>query len=205
MYRFNAVDAPSCPGWWWCFPIPECEWYDRHRDGLVCHVMHDNGMSPGVGKYYYDDPRLRVCGALSGDCVGFSDLKYTGEVVGKWYGPIESPVAEPQRKESDMKVYHRNNSNQAIPPGAVSIGRGSSFVNPFVVGRDADTQADVIRKFTEWTKTQPRFVEIVREELRGCDLFCDCDHPDMCHGVVLLKLANGDRIHKKHGQQQIFE
>jgi Ni2+-binding GTPase involved in maturation of urease and hydrogenase len=119
------------------------------------------------------------------------------------WGPIESPRPEPERKESDMKVYHGNKST--IPSGAVSIGRGSSFVNPFVVGRDAETQADVIRKFTKWTKTQPRFVEIVIDELRGRGLVCDCDHQDMCHGVVLLKLANGDRIHKKRGQQQIFE
>jgi hypothetical protein len=203
MYKFNAVDAPSCEGWWWCYPVPECEWYDRHRDGLVCHVMHDNGMSPGVGKYYYNDPRLCVCGSFSGDCVGFSDLKYTGEVVGKWYGPIEPPVAEPQKKESDMKVYHRNKSKKAIPGGAVSIGRGSSFVNPFKKGRDAGTQEEIIKMFTEWANTQPRFLEIVREELRGHDLLCDCTEA-ICHGETLMDIANGKRYHKKRGQKPII-
>jgi len=54
-----------------------------------------------------------------------------------------------------MKVYH---GNKSIPGEAVSIGSSSSFVNPFVVGRDAETQAEVIQMFSEWAKTQPRFV-----------------------------------------------
>jgi hypothetical protein len=93
MYKFNAVDAPSCAGWWWCYPVPECEWYDRHRDGLVCNVKSDNG------KYHPDPERLYVCGAFSGDCVGCSDLKYTGEVVGRWYGPLEPPNNNLNTKE----------------------------------------------------------------------------------------------------------
>jgi hypothetical protein len=201
MYKYNNVDAPKCPGWWWCYPVPECEWYDRHRDGLICHIIHDNGMSPGVGEYYYDDPRLHVMEVFGTNSRGFTDLKYSDELVGRWYGPINSPIPEPERKGSDMKVYHGNKST--IPGGAVSIGRGSSFVNPFVVGRDAETQAEVIRKFAEWTKTQPRFVEILQEELRGRDLVCDCDQQAMCHGVVLMEIANGQRM--KRGQQQIFE
>ena len=101
-----------------------------------------------------------------------------------------------------MKVYHRNNSKKAIPPGAVSIGRGSSFVNPFKIGRDAETAADVIKMFTEWTETQPKFIEIVREELRGHDLLCDCDQV-CCHGETLMNIANGLRYHKKRGQKRL--
>ena len=202
-YKFNAIDAPSCGGWWWCYPVPECEWYDRHRDGLVCHILHDNGISLGVGEYYYsDDPGLYVQEVFGTNSRGFTDLKYSDELVGKWYGPIESPIAEPQRKESDMKVYHRNKSKQAIPGGAVSIGRGSSFVNPFKIGRDAETAAEVIKMFTEWAQTQSRFLEIVREELRGHDLLCDCTEA-ICHGEALMDLANGKRYHKKRGQKRL--
>ncbi|MEI6259605.1 MAG: DUF4326 domain-containing protein [Deltaproteobacteria bacterium] len=201
MYKFNAVDAPSCAGWWWCYPVPECEWYDRHRDGLICNILHDNGMVFHAGKYFYHDPRFYVQDVFGICCRGFTDLKYSDELVGKWYGPIESPVAEPERKDFDMKVYHRNNTKQPIPSGAVNIGRGSSFVNPFVVGRDAETQTEVIQMFSEWAKTQPRFVEIVIEELRGRDLFCDCT-ASICHGQTLMDIANGKRIHVKRGPKR---
>jgi hypothetical protein len=97
-----------------------------------------------------------------------------------------------------MKVYH---GNKLIPSSAISIGRDSSFVNPFVVGRDAETQADVIQMFSEWAKTQPRFVEIVIEELRGRDLFCDCT-ASICHGQTLMDIANGMRVHVKRGPKR---
>jgi hypothetical protein len=102
MCKFNAIDAPNSAGWWWCYPVPECEWYDRHRDGLICHILHDNGMSPADGKYYYDDPRLLVMEVFGTNCIGFTDLKYTGELVGKWYGGLLNHQGRNQKERNQI-------------------------------------------------------------------------------------------------------
>ncbi len=80
-----------------------------------------------------------------------------------------------------MKV-HNKYANTA-PAGAVYIGRGSPYGNPFVIGRDG-TREDVIRKFEEIT-----LPGLDVRALRGKHLVCYC-HPKACHGDSIMKKAN---------------
>lgn len=85
-----------------------------------------------------------------------------------------------------MRLYNKHRAD--VPAGAVYIGRGGPYGNPFVIGRDGDRD-QVIALYTEWIRTQPDLLARVRRELRGKDLVCFCA-PCPCHGDVLLKLAN---------------
>lgn len=104
------------------------------------------------------------------------------------------------------KVLNKHRSG--IPSGAVYIGRGSAFGNPFQIPRDGDRE-EVIEKFWLWIKTQPKLIERVKRELNGKDLVCYCS-PQACHGNILLAIAN-DEIYappepkpKKRKQQGLF-
>lgn len=77
-----------------------------------------------------------------------------------------------------------------IPAGAVYIGRGSKWGNPFQIGRDLD-RAAVIAKHETWLRDQHDLLRSIGE-LRGKDLVCFCA-PAACHGDLLLRLANGSR------------
>ena len=84
-----------------------------------------------------------------------------------------------------MKVL--NKYAVGIPPGAVYIGRGSKWGNPFRIGIDGDRN-EVIRKYAEWIISQPHLIDSI-SELYGHDLVCFCA-PKPCHGDILLALAN---------------
>ncbi|MBO9375497.1 DUF4326 domain-containing protein [Sphingomonas histidinilytica] len=77
-----------------------------------------------------------------------------------------------------------------LPRGAVYIGRGSKWGNPFVIGRDGD-RATVIAKYERWLRTRHDLLRAL-DELRGRDLVCFCA-PLACHGDVLRRLANATR------------
>lgn len=66
----------------------------------------------------------------------------------------------------------------------VYIGRPSKWGNPFRVGVDG-TREEVVQKYREWVRSQP----LPFHELRGKTLGCWC-HPQLCHGDVLVELAN---------------
>ena len=81
-------------------------------------------------------------------------------------------------------VYNHHHKN--APVGAVYIGRGSPWGNPFVLGRDGNRET-VIRRFAE--EVLPG---LDLEPLRGKDLICYCK-PAACHGDVILNaLATKD-------------
>lgn len=82
------------------------------------------------------------------------------------------------------------NKRNGIPAGAVYIGRGSKWGNPFRIayhGREGG-RGDVIVKYFEYLKTRPDLIEAL-DELKGKDLLCYCA-PLLCHGDILLLLAN---------------
>ena len=66
------------------------------------------------------------------------------------------------------------------------IGRPSKWGNPFTIGRDG-TREEVIAKYREWIKSQPRLLADLHE-LEGKVLGCWCS-PQACHGDVLSELA----------------
>jgi hypothetical protein len=71
----------------------------------------------------------------------------------------------------------------------VYVDRPSPFGNPFVIGRDGDRTA-VILRYRTWLLAQPALVERVRRELAGKMLGCWCA-PLPCHGDVLADIAAG--------------
>ena len=74
--------------------------------------------------------------------------------------------------------------------GAVYIGRGSKWGNPFRIGVAGD-RATVIAKHAHWLRDQHQLLRAL-DELRGQDLLCFCA-PAACHGDLLLRLANSTR------------
>jgi len=84
------------------------------------------------------------------------------------------------------KVHNKH--HKTAPVDAVYIGRGSSFGNPFVMGKDGDRD-DVCNKFKYMLQSNPALIEQVKRELAGKDLVCFCK-PRRCHGDELLRVAN---------------
>jgi hypothetical protein len=83
-----------------------------------------------------------------------------------------------------------NRHQAGIPAGAVYIGRGSKWGNPFWIGPHGD-RATVIAKHGQWLTEQHHLLRAL-DELRGRDLVCFCA-PRACHGDLLLRLANATR------------
>ena len=83
-----------------------------------------------------------------------------------------------------------NKHKADVPAGAVYIGRGSKWGNPFRIGRDGD-RATVIAKHERWLSDRHDLLRAI-DELRGRDLLCFCA-PLPCHGELLLRLANASR------------
>ena len=86
---------------------------------------------------------------------------------------------------------------KVIPAGAVYIGRGSTWGNPFthipgipntVLCKDRDEACD---KHAEYLRQQVRTGQVSLEalaSLHGKDLVCFCA-PARCHGEILVKAA----------------
>lgn len=83
-----------------------------------------------------------------------------------------------------------NQHATGIPAGAVYIGRGSKWGNPFRIGPDGD-RSTVIAKHERWLADQHQLLRAL-DELRGRDLVCFCA-PLACHGDLLSRLANASR------------
>jgi len=83
-----------------------------------------------------------------------------------------------------------NKRKSGIPAGAIYIGRGSKWGNPFRIGPDGD-RATVIGKHERWLRDQHHLLRAL-DELHGHHLVCFCA-PLACHGDLLLWLANASR------------
>ena len=83
-----------------------------------------------------------------------------------------------------------NKHRDGLPAGAVYIGRGSKWGNPFRIGLHGD-RATVIARYEAWLRGQRDLLRSL-DELRGKDLVCFCA-PQPCHGDVLLRLADAGR------------
>ncbi|MFE1362605.1 DUF4326 domain-containing protein [Streptomyces harbinensis] len=114
------------------------------------------------------------------------------------------------------RIQRRRNKGWRKPEGAVYVGRGSRWGNPFVIGEDAYDRAHAADLYREWlennsyevhapgtTSQQRRDLDALRDSiirdapalLCGRDLMCWCPlpepgQPDHCHAAVLLELAN---------------
>lgn len=107
-----------------------------------------------------------------------------------------------------------------MPPGAIYVGRGTRWGNPYritkcgpniavlnasggVIHGHPSSEADARRIAAQWYRawlSSPHHADLrdaARRELAGRDLACWCPlpapgQPDHCHAAVLLRLANGD-------------
>ena len=70
----------------------------------------------------------------------------------------------------------------------VYIGRPGPWGNPFEIGKDG-TREEVVEKYAEWLLAQPALVERAKIELKDKVLGCWCA-PKLCHGDILVELAN---------------
>lgn len=89
--------------------------------------------------------------------------------------------------------------NRKVDYEDVYIGRGSSFGNPFIEGKDG-TRKEVIEKYRVWfykRLKKPRFKRAV-EALRGKRLGCYCKPEKPCHGDIIVewleRAENEDKI-----------
>lgn len=81
------------------------------------------------------------------------------------------------------------NRRNGVPSGAIYIGRGTKWGNPFRIGPHGNRD-EVILKYFEYLKTRPDLIAAL-DELKGRDLLCHCS-PLFCHGDILLLLANAN-------------
>lgn len=92
-----------------------------------------------------------------------------------------------------------NKHVHGIPKGAVYIGRGSKWGNPFTSIQGRNTKAsevvgsreEAIEKYRQWLWNNIQAGEIQLQELadlHGKDLVCFCA-PKPCHGDVLERAA----------------
>lgn len=83
-----------------------------------------------------------------------------------------------------------NKHKAGIPAGAVYIGRGSKWGNPFIIGQHGDRNA-VCDQYEAHLEQQVLSGAVTKQELaalHGKDLVCFCA-PQRCHGHVLEKAA----------------
>ena len=81
-----------------------------------------------------------------------------------------------------------NKYHNTARQGAVYIGRGSPFGNPFVIGKDGNRDL-VCGKYETMLLQNTELLNLVKTELKGKDLVCFCA-PKRCHGDTLLRIAN---------------
>ncbi len=105
----------------------------------------------------------------------------------------------PVQKWVDYKpkrIQRKRTKGWKKPEGAVYVGRGSKWGNPFIVGcwyhKDEGklTPEMSIKKYREWVKAQIFSTMLDIAELRGKDLMCWCAEDAVCHGDILLEIAN---------------
>lgn len=70
----------------------------------------------------------------------------------------------------------------------VLVDRTTKFGNPFEIGKDG-TRSEVIAKFKQFVLSNPEYIKMVKQELKGKVLGCWCD-PKPCHASILAEIAN---------------
>ena len=117
--------------------------------------------------------------------------EFTKEDFSKVIGQVQEAI---DRGDIVIEIEERtppqvlNKYKDNIPIGSVSIMRPSKWGNPYVIGQHG-TRDEVIDKFEEDLRNNPKLQEEIKQELKGKNLVCCCK-PKRCHGDILLKIAN---------------
>jgi hypothetical protein len=88
-------------------------------------------------------------------------------------------------EKAPVRIQQRRTRGWRKPPGAVCVGRGTRWGNPF----KHEPAAVLVAKYRSWIVQQPELLADL-DELRGKDLMCWCPLGEPCHADVLLELAN---------------
>jgi hypothetical protein len=94
--------------------------------------------------------------------------------------------------ETPKRIQRSRAKGWRMPAGAVYVGRGSKWGNPFKVARPEWTPEAVVALFEECCVPELQRQPLAIPSLRGRDLCCWCPLDQPCHADVLLKLANAD-------------
>jgi len=124
-------------------------------------------------------------GGYSEDAANIHDAHYL-DLLGQFVEERNDHAASEAAPPATLPCIF-NKHTRGLPAGAVYIGRGSPWGNPFVIGRDG-TRAEVIAKYEAWLDTQPQLLARL-PELNGRGLVCFC-FPKSCHGEGLRRRAN---------------
>ena len=82
-----------------------------------------------------------------------------------------------------------NKHHKDAPEGAIYIGRGSPYGNPFVIGTHG-TRDQVCDKYQKMFDANYMLQSKVKAHLKGKHLVCFCA-PARCHGETFLKFLEG--------------
>lgn len=93
------------------------------------------------------------------------------------------------------RIQRRRTKGWRMPEGAVYVGRGSQWGNPYTIAEMGGRREAVAAYIRGWLNDPIRLVKAshVIHELRGKDLACWCPLDQPCHADVLLDIANGDK------------
>ena len=120
-----------------------------------------------------------------------------------------------------IRVQRKRTKGWRMPPNTVYVGRGSSFGNPFIIGKYAKDAEEAVALYRKWLSnevtqemtawrnslydmSEDRFpawngflvmcTPFIKETLEGKNLACWCPLDKPCHADVLLEIANsGDK------------
>jgi hypothetical protein len=110
------------------------------------------------------------------------------------------------------RIQRRRTKGWRLPPNTVVVDRTSRFGNPFTAkdcraagfqGTDEEIKARCVEAFRVWlgpfwyenwqgeeSKRRRQAILNGLPRLRGKDLACFCKEGEVCHGDVLIELAN---------------
>lgn len=100
------------------------------------------------------------------------------------------------------RIQRKRTKGWTMPPGAIYVGRGTRWGNPFkvgdhhrLIGRPVRDRAEAVELYELHTGPMGSYeleVDEVRAELAGRDLACWCPPGEPCHADVLLRIANSE-------------
>ena len=98
-----------------------------------------------------------------------------------------------------QRIQRKRMKGWRMPEGAVYVGRGTKWGNPYPVGGRKEgaltigpvTPQQCVSAYRALVWDIPPWDDLPFDELRGKDLACWCPLDQPCHADVLLELANG--------------
>jgi hypothetical protein len=92
------------------------------------------------------------------------------------------------------RIQRSRRKGWRAPEGAVYVGRGSKWGNPYKGDANSVDREYMTALFEEMLERPDKsgFINEIKEHLRGKNLMCWCPLDQPCHADALLKIANKD-------------